>query len=962
MRATTQGLTIELFGQPTLLIGGKPLAPLRTRKGFSLLALLALRSGRDVERSWLAGTLWADSEEHQALYNLRRSLSDLRHVLGEEARCVTAPTPHTLRLAVESCAVDVIEFDTAVRRGDSDSLDRAITLYTGRLLEGCLEEWAIPEAEARERAFLTALKTQTSRALTEGSFERAEALARQAISIDFTEETVWRLLFTALARQGNSAALTAAYRELRVRLQQDYNLSPDPQTAALYERLRAESKVRVDPQTVTPIPAPKESPVATPPHPLTSLIGRETQIIEIESALRSHRLVTLTGSGGVGKTRLALAVAESMRTQSPDKVRFVNMAACQDPRLMTAHLALAFNLREQADTPLETTLQQWLIAHTSTLILDNCEHLLEACATWTKRLLAETEHLRILATSRIALGITGELIWRVPSLETPPASPLRTPALALDRLLSYSAVQLFMERARNYRPDLRLDAQNAAGIAAICRQLDGIPLALELAAARVRHLALDEIARRLGTAITLLREGSPTGLQRWQTLQASLEWSWSLLTAPEQTLLMYLSVFSGGFTLNAAEAVCSDGETGQSIGSEEILDLLSALIDHSLIFYPDFGGADRYRLPETIRQYAETHLKASGKETMLRRRHLEWCLSLAHESDTKGFATDQAAALKRLEQDHDNFRAAFAWNHETAVDCLLKLRLAAMLWWFWYVRGHYGEGRSHMEDTLALRESADYPKERADVLNGNGNIAVVQGDLTAARLCFEECLSVRREMEDRAGLGSVYGNLGIMAMACLDYEQAQGWYEQSLAIAEESDDNNRRCAALNGLAIVAAKQGNPKRANELFEEIFQIASAEKNDAGMLISLQNLASNAEDQGNSARASGLYAQALEKAHSLGNRRGIATLLEALARLIPRHEAENVKRAALLMGAAQMLREQIGSPVPLPERQKYDELMERLREALEKDGFETTLAQGREMTQDAVIPLAVESSRTQ
>ena len=978
---------MQLFGQPTLSINGKPTEPLRTRKGFWLLALLALRHGRDVERSWLAGTLWADSEESQALYNLRRSLSDLRRVLGAEACCIAAPTPHTLRLVVEVGAIDVAEFDAALKRGDAASLDKAIALYQGRLLEGCLEEWAFAEAEARERAYLNALQTQASRALAEGDSERAENLARQVIAVDFTEETAWRLLLTALARQGNSAALTSAYRDLRIRLQRDYNLSPDPQTAALFERLRTESRSREMPQSVAPLPSAQKSssPVSAgvPPRPLTTLIGRDTHTLEVAEVLHSHRLVTLTGSGGVGKTRLALAAAEEIRANSPNEVRFVNMAALHDPRLVAAHVALSLDLREQAEIPLETTLCQWLAPRSMVLVLDNCEHLLEACAALIERLLAGTENLTVLATSRIALGIAGELIWRVPSLKIPPVSRALTQPLDSETLLTYSAVRLFVERAQNYRPDFRLEQENAASVAAICRQLDGIPLALELAAARIRHLAPAEIAHRLENAITLLKAGSRTELRRWQTLRASIEWSWSLLTPQEQSILTLLSVFAGGFTLEAAEAVCAgipleqepdkdkaaisphnlDGvfqDTEQHIEKDDVVDVLGALIDHSLILYPDLSGQHRYRLPETIRQYASERLQASGSEEAVRRRHLEWCLAFAEKNDALNPTEDQAAVLERLEQEHDNFRAGFAWRPSSDKEGILKLRLAAMLWWFWYVRGYYQEGRSHMEEALlALRKEVDCLAERADVLNGIGNLAVVQGDSVAAQQAFQECLVLRQEIGDKSGMGAVFGNLGILATSCLHYAEAQEWYEKALAIAEEFDDVNKICGALNGLARIAAHQRAFERAQTYFEQILAFATAQNNATGIMITLQNLASVAEEQEDYPRARSLFAQALAKAHLLGNRRCVATLLEALAGIAVIVEPECDSKTAAFLGAARALREQIGSPVPIEQQVKYEGIIACLQKRMGAEAFETALAHGRSMEREAVLALALENA---
>lgn len=968
MNAPQNGLTIQLFGSPTLAVGGRPTAPLRTRKGLWLLALLALHSGQDVERHWLAATLWADSDASQALYNLRRSLSDLRGVLGDAADCLCAPTSHTLRLVLETEAIDVMQFDAAIARGDAASLDAAIALYRGRLLEGCGEEWALPEAEARERAYLGALKTRAASAREAGNGLQAEILARKAIAVDVLDEAAWRELMAALAQQGNSAALTAAYRDLRFRLLRDFNLCPDAQTTELFEKLRADScrqrQNRFGEQ------AGKQNPAVPCPEPLprllTGLVGRDEQIALVQDALRRSRLVTLTGSGGVGKTRLAVAVAEEMCVRSPDAVQFVDMAGLQDSRLAAAHLARALNLREEEGCSLETSLCRHLATHPLTLILDNCEHLLEACARLVERLLTQTERLAILATSRIALGLAGEAIWRVPSLELPPTPASLSASSSTEHLLTYSAVQLFVERAQNYRADFRLEPNNAAAVVEICRRLDGIPLALELAAARVRHLALADIAHRLENTVKLLSEGSRTLRRRWQTLQASIEWSWCLLTEPEQILLSRLSVFAGSFTLDAAESVCTDfvlshdiEQAGQGIEQDEIVDILGALVDHSLIVYPDFRGDNRYRLLETIRQYAGERLRASGEEAMIRRRHLHWCLALADHSNSAGAEANQPQLLARLEQEQENFREAFAFCRASDAEGETGLRLAAALWWFWYVRGYYQEGRSHLEAALTHGRATNFPKERAAVLNGVGNLAVVQGDIAAAKQSFEECLALRLEMGDREGMGSVLGNLGIVACALLDYLEAQRLYEQALALAEEFGDLNKKCAALSGLARAVAKQNDLDRAQSLFEEVFRIAQAQQNLAGIIITLMNLASVAEDRADDPRARQLFTDALEKAHALGDRRSVAVLLEAQARLALRLEAGSEHRAAVLMGAAQTLRQQIGSPLPSEQRKVYDAAIDRLKEHMGTTEFETAFAAGLALEWQAAVALCMEKA---
>ena len=464
-----------------------PLPRLRTRKEQWLLALLALRSPNAVEREWLAGTLWPECAESRAFSNLRRSLSNLRAVLGLDATRIVSPTPGSVALDTAGINVDVAAFDAALARGDLASLEQAVALYHGPLLEGCLEEWAVPERLARETAYLGARETLAEGAATRGDHADAARHLALVLATDPFRESALRRLLQALADGEDRIAVTQTYRDFRRLLRAEMNAEPSAETQALFQRLRAADKVS----------ASAKSPCRLPSQ-LTSLIGRERERREIAATLDFARLVTLTGIGGVGKTRLAIAVAEDCAGEYPNGVWFAGLAALSDPALVPATVAAALELREPGD-PLES-LTRHLQDKSLLLVLDNCEHLPTAGAALAEHLLTHCSGLRLLATSRQPLGPLGETVW--------PVSPL-----SLDDTAGPSeAARLFVERARQAGAHQRWDGDARRVISGICRALDGIPLAIELAAARTRSMTLDQIGQRLQDRFRLLTGGSRGGV------------------------------------------------------------------------------------------------------------------------------------------------------------------------------------------------------------------------------------------------------------------------------------------------------------------------------------------------------------------------------------------------------------------------------------------------------------------
>ena len=530
----------------------------------------------------------------------------------------------------------------------------------------------------------------------------------------------------------------------------------------------------------------------------TSFIGRERELAEVNRLLARTPLLTLTGSGGCGKTRLSLQVAADLIEQFPDGAWFAEFAPLSDPGLVPQTVATVLGLMEEPGKPISQTLTEHLKDKRLLLLFDNCEHLLDACAKLADTLVRQCPHLKILASSREALGIIGEQAYRVPSLSLPDPKQVHTPG----SIAQFEAVLLFTDRARLARADFQVTNQNVSALASVCYRLDGIPLAIELAAARVRFLSVEEIDGKLDQRFHLLTGGSRTALPRQQTLRSLIDWSYDLLGDPEKLLLQQLSVFAGGWTLAAAEQVC----IGAGMADGEVLDLLSSLSDKSLVVAEQKDGHSRYRLLETVRQYAREKLVESGGGEAVRERHRDYFLALAEEAEPKLVGAEQAEWLQRLEEEHENLRAGLDWSL-LAAGSDGGLRLCGALENFWRARGHFSEGREWCSRVLGKAGGENRMPERANVLNVTGVLAYYQSDYPAARALQEECLAIRRHVGDKRGMASSLNNLGNVAQDQGDYPAARSLHEESLAIVRELGDRRRIAASLGNLGSVARNHG-----------------------------------------------------------------------------------------------------------------------------------------------------------
>jgi predicted ATPase/class 3 adenylate cyclase len=681
------------------------------------------------------------------------------------------------------------------------------------------------------------------------------------------------------------------------------------------------------------------------PRQLTSFIGREREIAEVKRLLSTRALLMLTGSGGCGKTRLALRVAEDLIGTYADGVWLVELAALADPELVLHSVASTLSLREVRGRALLAALLDYLRARELLLVLDNCEHLVTACAELAEALMRSCPRLGILATSREPLGVPGETVWPVTSLSLPE----RRQVPSVEQLMQYEAIRLFTERATAIQPAFRLTPANAAVVAAVCRRLDGIPLAIELAAARLRALSVDQIAARLDERFSLLTGGGRTALPRTQTLRGTLDWSYDLLSHKEQALLRRLAVFAGGWTLEAAEAVC----TGAGVEQPDILDLLTQLVFKSLVLMDAEEGPVRYRLLETVRQYGRDRLDESGETANARTRHLNWYLHLVEKAERELVGADQSVWLDRLEVEHDNLRAALEWSKGATSDGDAGVRLAGALWQFWNVHGHFSEGRGWLEAVLSHSPNAS-ATARAKALAGAGFLVYRQGDYDGStRLCTES-LALFRELSDRSGIGQALYVLGMAAEGQGNYEHAKALLMESLALGRQVGDKRRMAISLNSIGEVARCQDDYAAASVSYEESLALYREVGDKRGVAIALGNLGHVALHQRDYERAGICFKEALGLVRQLVYRLGMAEYLAGLGG-VAAAEGRHM-RAARLLGAARELLGLLGALLEPPDRAEYERSLAIARAGLNDAAFAEAWAEGAAMALDQAVEYAL------
>lgn len=701
------------------------------------------------------------------------------------------------------------------------------------------------------------------------------------------------------------------------------------------------------------------------PIPATTFVGRERQIDAVCRRLLDPtvRLVTLIGPGGAGKTRLAMHVAEDAVGTFTDGVYFVWLSSIQEPALLIPTIAMTLGVREVSGEQVADTLHNFLRGKNMLLVLDNFDHVVDA-APELVQLLSACPLLKILVTSRVTLHIRGNQEISVPPLDLPNLRRL-PPA---ERLAEIEAVRLFVERARDIQPDFELTDDNAADVAAIVDRLDGLPLAIELAAARIRLFSPHTLLARLDRRLPLLTGGAIDLPERQQTLRGTIAWSYDLLDERERQLFRRLSVFAGGFTLEAAEAVAGAhsvavdsvgiGSGGGEVGALQVdepafeldvLNVLDSLVSQSLVRparMPAGSSEARFRMLETIREFGLEQLAMEGETGSVSRMHAMFFLQLAEAAEPALKGPEQATWLDRLRVEHGNLRAALEWSIG-ANEPNGAARLAGALWPFWAVRGYFSEGRQWMDRVLGLGADDQW---QVKVLTGAGSMAWSQGDFAKAEECHGEALELNRRLGDTSGIAFSLNNLGVQAEALGDRGRAIALYQESLELHRQLGNELGIAYALNNLGALAWEESDFDEAARLFEESLAIRRKLGDHQRVADGLYNLGEIAYAQQDYARATSLYQESLALRRSLGSRWGAALGLAALAAVAAMQG--RLERAAKLGGAAEALFQETGLSLDLSERSRFDQTMGMLRQAMGDSAFERRWMEGRSMSEDAAI----------
>jgi predicted ATPase/DNA-binding SARP family transcriptional activator len=967
-------LEYRILGPLELRRGGQSLA-LHGSKQRAVLALLLLEADRVVSTDRLVEALWPERPPPTAATALQGYVSHLRKLVGRDA-IVTQPPGYMLRLEPEQ--LDLRRFERLVEEG---RLAEALALWRGPpLADFTYEPWARAEIGRLEELRVVALEERIEADLARGRHAELVGELEAFVAEHPLRERPRGQLMLALYRSERQAEALEAYQAARATLVEELGIEPGPELQAL-NRAILNQDAALTPEAASPEPA------TNLPVPVTPLVGRRRELASLAQLLLQPdvRLVTLTGPAGAGKTRLGLELAAGLIEQFRHGVWFVALAPLSDPDRVLPAIARALGVREEAREPLGERLKAHLRERRMLLLLDNFEQIAGTVSDLGE-LLAVSPGLKVLATSRAPLRLAAEHEFPVSPLDLPEPSQMRDP----EAVARSEAVALFVERASAIKHDFRLTDENASAVAGICVALDGLPLAIELAAARLRLLPPQALLARLGQRLKLLTGGARDLPARQQTLRGALEWSYQLLEEPEQRLFGRLAVFVGGCSLEAVEAVCvPGGELGI-----DVLDGLTSLVEKSLLREREgLDGEPRFWMLATIREYALECLQESGDEQAIRRRQAEHYLVLL-ESASPGLraGAGQIGSLVRLDLEYENIRAALAWAVDRAPGDV-SLAMAAALSHYWWTRGYLSEGRLWLQQVLA-GSGSKLPVVRAEALSGAGQLAQAQHDYDDALALYEESLAIRRDLGDQREVARSLHDLGWLRLHQGGYADARALLEESLATRRTLGDELPG-PTVNNLGIVAFYEGDLARADELFGEYLKlsrrtddargVASALMNlglvavyrgdleaavaqseeglarfrdlgsPGGIADGLDNLGRAMVELGRPDRARELFLESIEISARLGDRWGIAECLEGLAAVAAAQSSG--KRAAWLYGAADALRRAIGAAVPPVEQSAHERWLQPARAELGEAAWTAACDLGRSLSLEQALAYAAE-----
>jgi predicted ATPase/DNA-binding SARP family transcriptional activator len=806
MPAVPPKLRICLLGGFRVIAGARVVdeASWRRQKPKSLLKLLALAPNHAMHREHVFDELWPELELEAAANNLHQTIHLVRRALDPTGveRVILVKNEILSLQPLGGVWIDVDEFEEAAanarRTRALDDYRAAVDLYTGDLLpEDRYEDWAASRRDALRETYLTLLIELASLSEVGGDVAGAIAALKSALDNDRSREPVHRELMRLYALSGDRQQALRQYQRLEESLHKELDAGPDAQSRELREQIASGFHASAEPFTKvsisTSVPLVRNNLPAQP----TSFVGRAREIAEVTQLLSSTRLLTLIGPGGVGKTRLALEIGCGVNDVYSEGVWLIEFGALADPDLIPHAIAATLGVRISPDRLPIDTLERALAQRQLLLVFDNCEHLIESCAIVANALLRAAPDLSILATSREPLRVPGEVTWPVPSLSLPAADTASADAATVNS----DAVTLFVSRAQEVRPGFEASEGDIRDLVHLCHRLDGLPLAIELAAALVSVLSVREIADRLDDRFALLGGGSRFVPTRQQTLRAALEWSYELLEDVERVLFSRLSIFSGSFSLAAAEAVCA----GDGIERRDVLFVVRNLVDKSLVVAEHHAAQTRYRMLETIREYARDHLNVGDAGNSIRKRHAAHFLDFAEEAGPRLRGNKQREWLIRLELDHDNFRTALGWSQATNGD--QALRLASALSWFWLLSSRLSEGRDWLKKTLATAEIDHLNRARVKALTDLGVIAQAQDDTAEGRADLEASVAHWRELGDREQLAYALAWLSWSTLFDGDLAGARARAAESLDIATSLQEQWTVALATQALGFIACETG-----------------------------------------------------------------------------------------------------------------------------------------------------------